>query len=192
MRVAIYARISTNDGTQDIENQLAELRSFCVRQGWPIHAEYIDRMSGSRADRPQFAAMFEDASKRKFDLVLFWALDRLTREGTLATLNYLQRLDGYGVGYRSYQESYLDSVGPFKDVVIALMSTMAKQERLRISERTKCALARKRSEGVILGRPRVAVKPWELRQMKDRGMSIRAIAAEMKLSYGTVSRGLSA
>ena len=52
--------------------------------------------------------LFEDAAKRKFDLVLFWALDRFSREGTLATLQHLQRLSSYGVDRRSYQESYLD------------------------------------------------------------------------------------
>src|SRR5438270_10658395 len=72
--------------------------------------------------------MFEDASKRKFDLVLFWSLDRFTREGVLETLNHLQRLSASGVGWRSYQETYLDSCGMFKDVVIALMSTLARQE----------------------------------------------------------------
>ena len=75
-------------------------------------------------------------------MVLFWALDRFSREGTLATLQHLQKLSRYGVDWRSYQESYLDSCGPFKDVVISLMATLAKQERLRISERTKAGLQR--------------------------------------------------
>src|SRR5438309_1764371 len=91
--------------------------------------------------------LFEDAAKRRFDLVLFWSLDRFTREGVLETLNHLQRLSAYGVGWRSYQENYLDSCGPFRDVVISLMATLAKQERLRISERTKAGLQRARERG---------------------------------------------
>src|SRR5277367_5080738 len=111
MRIALYARVSKDDGKQDTENQLHELRDFCIRSGWIIDQEYIDRGSGKTADRPQFKRMFEDASKRKFELVLFWALDRFTREGVLETLNHLQRLSAWGVGWRSYQEAYFDSCG---------------------------------------------------------------------------------
>src|SRR5947209_5196881 len=79
MRIALYGRVSKDDGKQDTENQLHELREFCRRSGWNIEHEYVDRASGKTADRPQFKKMFEDASKRKFDLVLFWALDRFSR-----------------------------------------------------------------------------------------------------------------
>jgi DNA invertase Pin-like site-specific DNA recombinase len=92
-------------------------------------------------------------ASESFDLVLFWALDRFSREGVLETLNQLQRLSSYGVNWRSYQESYFDSCGPFKDVVVSLMATLAKQERLRISERTKAGLQRARTAGTVLGRP---------------------------------------
>lgn len=78
--------------------------------------------------------MLLHASQRKFDVLLFWALDRLTREGTLATLQYLERLTSYQVGYKSFTEPYLDSCGTFKDVVISLLATMAKQERIRMGE----------------------------------------------------------
>jgi DNA invertase Pin-like site-specific DNA recombinase len=131
MRVALYGRVSKDDGKQDTENQLHELREFCQRSRWTIAHEYVDRASGKTADRPQFKKLFEDAGKRQFDLVLFWSLDRFTREGVLETLHHLQRLSSHGVGWRSYQENYLDSCGPFRDVVISLMATLAKQERLR-------------------------------------------------------------
>jgi DNA invertase Pin-like site-specific DNA recombinase len=99
-------------------------------------------MSGQKGekDRPGFAAMLKAAHQRKFDILVFWALDRLTREGTRATLNYLQRLESKGVGYVSYQEQWLDSTGPFKDVMISMFATLAKQERARISERTIAGL----------------------------------------------------
>ena len=86
MRAAIYARVSTADGRQDTENQLAELRRFASTQGWEIATEYIDHESGGRADRREFCQMFTDAAQRQFDVLLFWALDRLTREGALETL----------------------------------------------------------------------------------------------------------
>src|SRR5439155_26056257 len=105
----------------------------------------------------------------------------LSREGVLETLNHLQRLSASGVGWRSYQESYVDSCGPFKDVVISLMATLAKQERLRISERTKAGLQRARRAGKVLGRPRVEVDVVKLRSLQEGGMSLRKIAAKTRL-----------
>src|SRR5260370_38232895 len=140
MRIAIYGRVSTRDKGQEVENQLGQLREFAARQGWTVTREYIDHESGSRADRPEFKQMFQDASQRRFDLLVFWSLDRLSREGVLQTLNYLNRLTSYGVGFRSFTEHYFDSCGIFKDAAIAIMAPLAKQESLRISERTKAGL----------------------------------------------------
>lgn len=191
MRIALYGRVSKDDGKQDTENQLHELREFCKRSGWQIEHEYVDKASGKTADRPHFKRLFDDAGKRKFDLVLFWALDRFSREGTLETLQHLQKLSAWGVEWRSYQESYLDSCGPFKDVVISLMATLAKQERLRISERTKAGLQRARRAGKTLGRPRVEVDVKRLRALQEQGYSLRQIAAKTRLSLSTVVRALS-
>src|SRR3954454_5791544 len=190
MRVALYGRVSKDDGKQDTENQLHELRDSCQHSRWAIEHEYVDRASGKTADRPHFKRIFEDASKRKFDLVLFWSLDRFTREGVLETLNHLQRLSAWGVGWKSYQETYLDSCGPFKDVVIALMATLARQERLRLSERTKAGLQRARRAGKVLGRPRVEVDILKLRTLQNSGHSLRKIAKKTGLSLSTVVRSL--
>src|SRR2546429_244115 len=107
MRVAIYARVSTDK--QDNENQLLQLRDFAAQQGWQVVREYVDYETGSKSERAEFKRMFEDASRRRFDLLLFWALDRLSREGVLETLQHLNRLTSYGVGYRSFTEQYFDS-----------------------------------------------------------------------------------
>jgi len=192
MRVALYARVSKDDGKQDIENQLHELREFCQRSSWTIAHEYVDRVSGKTGDRPHFKLMFADASKRKFDLVLFWSLDRFSREGTLATLKYLERLTAAGVNWRSYQESYLDSCGPFKDVVLSLLATIARQERLRISERTVAGLKRARRAGKRLGRPHAEINTKELHRLQDAGLSLRKIAAQVGLSVPTVAKALKA
>lgn len=182
--------MSKDDGRQDTENQLHELRDFCKRSSWTIEREYIDRASGKTDARPQFQRMFEDASKRKFDLVLFWALDRFSREGTLATLQHLERLSAYGVNWRSYQEAYLDSCGPFKDVVVSLMATIAKQERIRISERTKAGLRRARRENITLGRPRVEIDVAKVRKLQAKGMGLRGIAKETHWSLSSIMRAL--
>ena len=186
MRVAIYARVSTDK--QDTENQLLQLREFVTRQGWTIVREYCDYESGSKADRAQFQQMFVDASKRKFDLLLFWALDRLSREGALKTLQHLDRLEGYGVGFRSFTEPYFDSCGIFKEAVVSILATLAKQERIKRSERTKAGLARVRSEGRRLGRPKVVVNAADIARLRSQGLSLRAVGRSLGVSEGTVRR----
>src|SRR5262249_32208147 len=119
MKVAIYTRVSGKSNRQDAANQSLQLIEYCQRQGWDW-VEYTERMSGTRADRAEFLRLFEDARLRRFHLVLFWALDRFSREGTLKTLQHLQRLDSYGVQWKSFTEQYLDSTGMFRDAVIAI------------------------------------------------------------------------
>jgi DNA invertase Pin-like site-specific DNA recombinase len=189
-RVALYARVSTKDGRQDTQNQLQQLREFCAKQGWQIAAEYIDHASGKRSDRPRFQQMLEAAAKREFDVLVFWSLDRLTREGALATLRYLEMLTSYGVGYRSFTETYLDSIGPFRDAVVAILGCIARQERQRLSERVLAGLARAKREGRIGGRPKVIVSNSKIRKLADQGLSAVQIGSQLGCSRMTVARRL--
>ena len=92
MTAAIYARVSTRDKGQTNDNQLRELRAFAERLGYTIYKEYCDQESGGTADRAQFQQVLLDAHQRRFDVVLFWSLDRFSREGVTETLNHLQWL----------------------------------------------------------------------------------------------------
>ncbi|MCA8831489.1 recombinase family protein [Hymenobacter pini] len=105
MKVAIYARVSTRDKDQDNENQLRELRAFAERKGYSVYQEYTDQESGGKADRPQFQQLFLDAHQRRFDVVIFWALDRFSREGVVEILNHLQKLSAAGVQFLSFTAS---------------------------------------------------------------------------------------
>jgi DNA invertase Pin-like site-specific DNA recombinase len=192
MQVALYGRVSTKDKGQDTENQLAQLRTFAASQGWTVVRTYVDRVSGKHSDREQFQQLFADASRHEFDLVLFWSLDRFSREGVLETLHHLQRLAQYGVGYRSFTEQYLDSCGIFKDAVLSILATIAKQERIRLSERTTAGLERARKQGRIGGRPRAVVDRDRIAQLDEEGWTTREIGAEMGISAATVSRLLRA
>ena len=98
-----------------------------------------------------------EASQRQFDLLLLWKLDRLSREGTRRTLVYLTQLDSWNVAGRSFMEPYFDSCGIIKDAVLAIMATLAEQERISISERTKAGLVRARGAGKQLGQRAVRV-----------------------------------
>src|SRR6185312_672831 len=173
------------------ENQLRQLREFAATQRWTIVNEYVDRASGKRGDREQFQKMLAAASRREFDVLLFWSLDRLSREGTVETLNHLQRLTGYGVNYRSFTEQYLDSTGMFKEAVIGILAAVAKQERVRLSERTIAGLERARAQGRVGGRPKAEDDPKTMRalqRLRAQGRSIRQIAAELGISNGTVAK----
>jgi DNA invertase Pin-like site-specific DNA recombinase len=191
MIVALYARVSTKDRGQDTENQLVQLREFAAKQGWTVGCEYVDRETGSNSDRVEFQRMFADASKRKFDVLLFWSLDRLSREGVLPTLQHLERLTAYGVCYRSFSEQYLDSCGMFKDAVIGILAVIAKQERVRLSERTRAGLAIAKSKGRFAGRPRLKVQPAEIARLRASGLSLRAIGRQLRISEGSVRRFVS-
>jgi DNA invertase Pin-like site-specific DNA recombinase len=188
MNIALYSRVSTRDKGQDVENQLRQLREFCTKQGWAVAREYVDHASGKRGDRVEFQSMFAAASRREFDTVVFWSLDRFSREGVYETLQHLQRLTASGVGYRSFTEQYLDSCGLFKDAVISILATIAKQERVRLSERTVAGLQRAKEQGRIGGRPRVIADREKVAELHRSGMSLGKIAAQMKLSKTTVSR----
>jgi len=178
--VAIYARVSTRD-KQETENQLRELRAYSKKQGWRIVGEYVDHESGGKADRPQFRRLFDDAHQRKFDMVLFWALDRFSREGVLRTLTYLNDLELSGVEFKSYAERYIDSSGLFKEAILAILATLAKQERIRLSERVKAGLDRARSEGRRLGRPKLPDSAIaKIRQLHRQGISKRKIARRVR------------
>ena len=72
------------------------------------------------------------------DTTPFWALDRFTREGLQKTIYYLQQLDNFGVNFHSFTEPYLNTDQEFvRDILISVLASLAKQERRRISERTK-------------------------------------------------------
>jgi len=186
VKIAIYSRISTDK--QDNGNQLTQLRAFASTQDWKIKREYVDVASGKSGDREQFKALFTAASRREFELVLFWSLDRFSREGVYETLTYLQTLTQYGVGYRSFTEQYLDSCGMFRDAVISILAVIAKQERVRLSERTLAGLARARAQGRVGGRPRVPCDHRKVLKLHAAGCSLSEIAKSLKLTKTTVYR----
>jgi len=149
-RAVIYARVSTEE--QNVDNQIEQLKIMSSQQNYMINETYIDYVSGGSANRPQFQQMLKDARLRKFDVVFVWSLDRFSREGINNTLSYLKQLKQHRVGIKSLQEPWLDtSDDGTGELMIAIFSWVAKQERMRISERTKAGLARSEKKP---GRPK--------------------------------------
>jgi DNA invertase Pin-like site-specific DNA recombinase len=192
MRIAIYARVSTDDKGQDPENQLRQLRQWCADAGHTVAHEYIDRESGRKgaSGRKQFARLFEDAHKRQFDCVLFWALDRFTREGMTPTIGYLQRLAGYGVSFHSYTEAHLSTDNELVgNILLAVMSSLAKVESQKIGERTRAGMARARAQGKHIGRPALGAElQRKIAKGLEAGLSAYAVAKQLGLTAHTVAK----
>jgi DNA invertase Pin-like site-specific DNA recombinase len=196
MRIAIYARVSTDDKGQNPENQLRELRTWCANAGHTVVHEYVDHESGRKGakGRKQFAQLFEDAHRRKFDCVLFWALDRFTREGMATTVMYLQRLAEHGVSFHSYTEAHLSTDNELVgNILLAVMSSLAKVESQKIGERTRAGMERARVKGTKSGKPigRPALDPALQRKIARQlaaGLSAYAVAKQLGIAAHTVAK----
>ena len=110
-RAALYVRVSTD--AQTVENQLRELRQVAERRGWEVIQVYSDAgISGakSRNGRPGLDSMLKDASRRKFDIVMAWAIDRLGRS-LIDLLDTIQHLEACGVDLYLDQQA-IDTTTP--------------------------------------------------------------------------------
>jgi putative DNA-invertase from lambdoid prophage Rac len=188
-RAALYLRVST-DG-QTVENQRAELAQLATARGWaPVW--YEETASGAKA-RPVLDQLVRDAKAGKAEVLAFWALDRLSREGAGPVLNLVHELARVGVKLVSIRESWLDTSGPFGDVLVAFAATMARLERERLIERTRAGIDRARREGKAIGRPRAS--PILLHAAADlvaAGEPLRAAARSKGVAEATLRRFLAA
>ena len=191
MKTAVYARISTQGGRQDLSNQLNPLREWADRLGGSIVQEYVDEASGSKSDRIALGQLLEDAHRRKFDTLLIWALDRLSREGIARMSGYLEKLKACGVRVLSHQEPWLDTSGPVADLLIAIFGWVAQQERLRIRERVMAGLKTARAKGKSLGRPKRVVDVDRANILSNQGLGVREIAQHLGIPKSTIARILS-
>ena len=144
-RAVLYLRVSTDEGKQTEENQRRELREFVEDEGYELVGEYVDHESGrkGRNEREAFDRMFEAAEGREFDVLVFWSLDRFSREGIRKTIAYLQQLDSLSVGFRSYTEPYLNTDDELvSHILLSVLSYFAEYEAKKISRRTKAGIER--------------------------------------------------
>jgi DNA invertase Pin-like site-specific DNA recombinase len=178
-RVALYARVSTETKGQATENQLLQLREYCQRQGYQIVQEYIDHATGKHSDRDAFKAMFNGASRKEFDTVLVWSLDRFTREGVLETFEHVRRLTTCGVAFESYTEQHFRTTGPAGELMLAVSAWIARQERQRISDRTKAGVERARRSGKHCGRPKRVFNRALAVALRSEGWSWNKISSEL-------------
>ena len=171
---------------------MRELRAWCSNSGHTISREYVEHESGRKgADRrKQLAALFDDAAKRKFDCVLFWALDRFSREGMAQTIAHLQRLTSYGVTFHSYTEPHLATDNELvRNILLALLSSLAKVEAQKISDRTKAGMVRAKAKGIRVGRPRLGIElRRKIAERAARGETSYAIAKALGIDRHTAAK----
>ncbi|SRR5258708_354865 len=185
MKAAIYARVSTTNHGQDVTMQTRELREYCERRGWTVAGEYVDTMSGAKDRRPALDRLMADAHRRKFDVVAVWKFDRFAR----SVSHLLRALDTFrvlGIEFVSLSES-LDTATPTGRMVFTVLGAVAELERSLIAERVRAGLRNARAKGKKLGRPRVVVDEAGIARLREGGLSLRAIAASLGVSLGTVA-----
>lgn len=152
MKTAIYARVSTRG--QEVDNQLAVLTKWVTDRGWEIGDIYQEAESAWRSGHQrEFSRMLAAVHKRKYDLVVVWALDRITRTGAAAILQIINGINSYGCRVVSYQEPWTEAPGGMGEILLAITGWVARMESDRRSERTLAGLARARAAGKRIGRP---------------------------------------
>ena len=184
-KAAIYCRVSTNDQKTDM--QVRDLRKYAADRKLTIYQEYVDNgVSGSIKKRPALDKLMEDASKKRFDIVLCWRFDRFARSSK-HLVEALHSFKHLGIDFISYNEN-IDTSSPLGEAIFTIISAMSQLERDIIRERVKAGLKTARNKGKTLGRPKLSVDINKIKEMQNNGFSVRDIASRMDVSTATVSR----
>jgi DNA invertase Pin-like site-specific DNA recombinase len=199
MRAALYGRVSTSDKNQDPETQLIPMREFVVAQGWDAQGEYVDHAPATDlVHRTAWRDLLDQASRRRFDVLLVWKMDRAFRS-VLDAATTLERLRSWGVGLRSFTEPWLDTTSPFGEALYYITVAYAQLERGILRERVKAGMDRARRQGKRIGRPRVIDRRGfknrfgaVLERLNNREISRRQAARELGIGYATLKRLLDA
>src|SRR5229473_1272347 len=188
-RVALYTRVSTD--AQTTANQELALRQIAERRGWNVVHIYTDNgVSGAkgRKDRPGLDAMLKDAQRKRFDIIMAWAIDRLGRS-LIDLLGTVQHLEAVGVDLYLDQQN-IDTTTPSGKLMFQICGAFAEFERSMIQQRIKAGLTRAIAKGVKVGRPKVpaTVEREVRRRLGGGGEGIVKIARSMGIGTGVVQR----
>lgn len=193
MKVVLYLRVS--DKSQNPENQRNELMEVARRNGWTVINEYCDHgISGAkgRDKRPAFDEMIKSGLRKEYDLVMFWAVDRASRNLT----DLVQMMDDFSaknVGMYFHQQS-IDSTTPSGRAMLQMAGVFASFERSMLKERILAAHNRARAEGKTIGRPSMLNDGIvaSVKFMREQGLGIKRISKELGIGVGTVYKAIEA
>lgn len=198
-KAAIYARVSTRNGDQDVGVQLDELVGWAKRLNYEVVHIYQDEISGTKGadERPALKQALRDAHERRFDVLCVWALDRVSRGGIGATATILDRLKRAGVALKSYKEDWLDTTSPaVAELLTAIFSWVARQEAERIRDRVRAGLDRAKRRGTKsgnpIGRPRLTFGVAHIHQAIEQAGSVRGAARLLACDARTLRNRLTA
>lgn len=189
LRAVLYARVSTDDGRQDVQTQLQALKELCAVRQFPVVAEHSDRVTGDPArrdgDPPGLRAALALLAERRADVLVIFAADRLVRSPT-HLLQLIERIQSYGAKITSYTDGRdLDTTTPEGELNAFLLGWMSRMSVRLTRERTIAGLKRTRAQGTVLGRPRVQLTEAQRDEVIQRlglEQSVRQIAREMELT----------
>jgi DNA invertase Pin-like site-specific DNA recombinase len=185
---ALYLRVSTDE--QTTENQARELTEAASRAGWEIVATYRDEgISGAkgRDKRPGLDAMLKDATRRKFDVVMAWSVDRLGRS-LQDLVGLLTELHASNIDLFLHQQA-IDTTTPAGRAMFQMMGVFAEFERAMIRDRVKAGMARAKAGGAKFGRPTIdASLRLQILDSLSAGMGIGKAARTYGVGTLTVQR----
>lgn len=188
-KVAIYARVSTSNKGQDLDTQLLPLQRYCKERDREITEIYTDIMSGSKESRPSLNQLLDDAQAHKFDTVIVFRFDRISRS-TKQLIDLLERFRKLNISFISINEN-IDTTTPAGSMMFTIIAAFAKFERDIISERVRFGIEKAKANGKQIGRKTIAVNTEKIIDYHCQGVSIREISKLSGVSKSKIHRILS-
>jgi DNA invertase Pin-like site-specific DNA recombinase len=183
-RAALYCRVSTGD--QHLETQLLDLRELATQRGLEIVGEYADVISGAKSKRPGLDSLMSDARRRRFDVVLVAAFDRIARN-VRHFLDVLDELCHLNIQFISLREN-IDTGGPLGRAMLTIIGAISELERSLIVERVKAGMRRAKLEGRRIGRTPLDIDREQVVSDRRSGMSLTKVASNHRISRASVCR----
>lgn len=187
-RAALFLRVSKRTGEQTTENQRPDVERMLKARGVEIVKRYVTEESSVK-DRVTFERMMREAHEGEFNVLGIWSIDRFGRS-MVGNMQAVLELDRRGVEVASVREPWLDTRGPVRELLIAIFSWVAEQERRRLVERTRAGMERAKRQGKRIGRPPAAVNMTIARALRKDGASEREIAKRLGVSRTTLRRAI--
>ena len=192
MKVAIYARISTDNLGQNVDRQLHEVRAFCERMEYEVIDEYVDEgFARTTRNRPALDKLIKDARQRKFKLVVSDELSRFAGTPSLL-LSLLEEMKLWNVNLVSVKEG-IDTSTPMGEMVATMLSAISKMELFNISHRVKSGIANaRRKNGGEWGKKSNLTEEVkeQILQKREEGWGFRKLTKEFKVSNQTLRKFL--
>jgi len=195
MRVAIYSCTPIKDDPHIAETQIQRMEELVLRYGWRTTHIYRDLVTSPGAERDAYKKMLLDAKQHHFDVLIFWALNQLTRQNANNTILLLHKLSCWKIGFRSYTERHLDSCQASPQAVPSIIAILVEQNSIYISEKTRIGIEKQRQtqtpgpKGRLgPGRPPAVFDQERAQELRAKGKSYTIIATVCGVSKATISR----